>query len=55
MEQPKPVAFRCFGGCRVRNSRVTNLAASRTPLDSGSKERDRRVGESGPDSKRIPA
>ena len=41
-------------GCRVRNSRVTNPAVSRSPLERGAIERDSRVGENGLDSKRIP-
>ena len=41
-------------GCRARDSRVTNLVVSRSPLESGVKQRDNRVGENGPDSKRVP-
>ena len=44
----------CRWGCRARNSRVTNPVASRSPLERGSKERDRRVGENELDSKRVP-
>ena len=44
----------CGGGCRTRNSRVTNPAASRSPLERGAKECDSHVGESDPDSKRAP-
>ena len=46
--------FGCDGGCRVRNSRVTNPVVSRSPLERGAIERDSRVGENEPDSKRIP-
>ena len=42
------------GGCRAGNSRVTNRATSRIPLESGARERESRVGESGPDSKPVP-
>ena len=44
----------CVGGCRVRNSRVTNPVVNRTSLESEAIGRDSRVGENGRDSKRIP-
>ena len=46
--------FRCGRGCRVRNSRVTNPAVSRSPLERGAIECDSHVDENGPDSKQIP-
>ena len=46
--------FGCDGGCRVRNSRVTNPVVSRSSLERGAIERDSRVGENELDSKRIP-
>ena len=46
--------FGCNGGCRVRNSRVTNPVVSRSSLERGAIERDSRVGENELDSKRIP-
>ena len=42
------------GGCRTRNSRVTNPAVSRSPLERGAIERDSRVSENDLDSKRAP-
>jgi hypothetical protein len=49
-----PYRFGGAGGCRAGTSRVTNRAASGIPLESGAKERDSRVNESGPDSKPVP-
>ncbi len=46
--------FGCSRGCRARNSRVTNPVASRSPLERGAIGCDSHVGESGPDSKRVP-
>ena len=46
--------FGCNGGCRVRNSRVTNPVVSRSSLEREAIERDSRVGENELDSKRIP-
>ena len=46
--------FGCNGGCRVRNSRVTNPVVSRSPLERGAIERDSRVGENELDSNEIP-
>ena len=46
--------FGCNGGCRVRNSRVTNPVVSRSSLEREAIERDSRLGENELDSKRIP-
>ena len=46
--------FGCDGGCRVRNSRVTNPVVSRSSLERGAIERDSRVGENELDSKPVP-
>ena len=46
--------FGSFGGCRVRNSRVTNPVVSRSPLESGAIECDSHVGENELDSNEIP-
>ena len=46
--------FGCSRGCRARNSRVTNPVVSRSSLERDPTERDRRVGESELDSKRVP-
>ena len=46
--------FGCGGGCRIRNSRVTNPVVSRSPLGRGVIERDNRVDENDLDSKRVP-
>ena len=42
------------GGCRARNSRVTNPVVSRSPLERGAIECDSHVGENDPDSNEIP-
>ena len=44
----------CNGGCRVRNSRVTNPVVSRSSLEREAIGRDSRVDENELDSKRIP-
>ena len=41
-------------GCRARDSRVTNLVVSRSPLESGAIKRDSRVNENDLDSKPVP-
>ena len=46
--------FGCDGGCRVRNSRVTNPVVSRSPLEKGVIECDNHVDENELDSKRDP-
>ena len=46
--------FGCDGGCRVRNSRVTNPVVSRSSLEREAIERDSRVNENDLDSNRIP-
>ena len=46
--------FGFYRGCRVDNSRVTNLVVSRSPLERGAIECDSHVGENDPDSKSIP-
>jgi hypothetical protein len=46
--------FGCGGGCRARNSRVTNPGISRSPLERGAIERESRLDESARDSKRVP-
>ena len=42
------------GGCRARNSRVTNPVVSRSPLERGVIECDNHVDENDLDSKRVP-
>ena len=42
------------GGCRARNSRVTNPVVSRSPLERGAIECDSHVGENELDSKLAP-
>ena len=46
--------FGCGRGCRVGNSRVTNLVVSRSPLERGAIECDSHVGENELNSKPIP-
>ena len=44
----------CYWGCRVDNSRVTNLVVNRSPLERGAIECDSHVGENELNSKPIP-
>ena len=46
--------FGCDGGCRVRDSRVTNPVVSRSPLERGAIACDSHVGENELDSKPVP-
>ena len=48
------LTFGSSGGCRARNSRVTNPIVSRSPLERGAIECDSHVGENELDSKPIP-
>jgi hypothetical protein len=47
--------FGCDRGCRVSNSRVTNSAVNRSPLESGAIECDSHVDENGLNSNEIGA